>query len=464
MAKPKQSSPRSTFDLLSRGATMRDAVKESMAASSGKLKSDPGVMYDSLPSNANKMIPLADFGMQYLLNSKGLIGGRILDIIGADGVGKSTLVFTMLGWAMRHNIPSWYIETEGKPVVKERVVRCLHPDRAIAEKMFEALQFTQAFELTDAIDQLERWILTIRNPASGAAHVPLEIPCIAVLDTFSKLMAPAEAVAYDFYKKGGATTEEEAPKTAADKAKAKEKGKPKGKFRQKKEATKQELDGGSNMQHAKIAHKWTRRLPSLLTFNNCLLIIVRHQNEKVDMSGGGGSFIPLEVQDNFNRTSIGGKAFNQSCAYQLILSKEKFDFAQIRGERKAVAQINKMQLAKNSYGPNRRTLRYSVVMEPRYDTDTQHEMALDFSTGLPDVLSQTGLMSVRIKSASSIAVKELRLEDATPQQVSAALHQQPALVEDLGRRLQFAGYGSVNLETPELNPAFAPSKGEPKSE
>lgn len=445
---------------------MRDAVKEAMAASSGKLKSDAGVMYAALPSNATKLIPIQDFGFQYLMHSRGFLGGRILDIIGADGVGKSTLVFSILGWAMRHNIPSWYVETEGKPVVEERVVRCLHPDRKIAKQMFDALQFTQAFELTDAIDQIERWILTIRNPKSGAGHVPKEIPCIVVLDTFSKLMAPAEAVAYDFYKKGGATgneTEEEKAE-AKKEEKAKGKGKPKGGARQKKEPAKQELMGGSNMQHAKIAHKWCRRLPSLLTFNNCLLIIVRHQNDKVDMSGGGGSFIPLEAMDSYNRTSIGGKAFNQSGAYQLILTKEKFEFAQIRGERKAVAQINKMQLAKNSYGPNRRILRYSVVMEPRRDTETHHEMALDFSTGLADILSQTGLVSVRIKSASNIAVKELSLDDATPQQVSEALHQRPDLVEDLGRRLQFAGYGSVNFEVPDMNPAFAPSKGEPESE
>lgn len=457
MAKPKKAATGpSVFNLLDRGASFTDAVKEGLAATSGKLKSDPGVSYDALRSNANRVIPIYDFGLQYLLNSRGLIGGRILDLIGADGLGKSTLVLTIAGWAMRHNIPSFYVETEGKPVIKERVMRCLHPDRVWAEKMWNVLQWTQAFELTDAIDQLERWVLTVRNPASGPGHVPLHIPCIVILDTFSKLMSPAEAVAYDFYRKGGPTGDEESKPESGKKEDAdKKKAKPKGSARAKKAPEKQELDGGSNMQHAKIAHKWCRRLGSFLTYNNCLLIIVRHQNDKVDMSGGGGgSFIPQEVADAFNRTSIGGKAFNQSCSYQLVLSREKYETAQIQGERKRVGQIAKLTVAKNSYGPGGRYLRYNVMLEPRFDTDALQEMAIDFSVGLPEVLSQTGMISIRIKSANSIAVKELGLDDATPQQVSAALHQNPELLRDLGTRLQFAGYGRFLIEPPDLNPAF----------
>lgn len=455
-----------TFNLLTRGASFPAAVNEALAGVSGKLKMDPNVVYDALPSNQTKLIPLYDFGLQYLLHSRGLIGGRIFDIIGADGVGKSTLVFTMLGWAMRHNIPGFYVETEGKPVIKERVMRCLHPEKAWAEKMWDVLQWTQAFELTDAINKLEQWVMTVRNPKSGAGHVPLHIPCIVVLDTFSKLMSPAEAVAYDFYKQGAkASEDDDEPEEKPEKKAA---GKPKGSARggkPKKKAEKMDLDSMSNMQHAKIAHRWTRRLGSFLTYNNCLLIVVRHQNDKVDMSGGGGgSFVPLEVVDAYNRTSIGGKAFNQSCAYQLIISREKYEFAQIRGERKRVGQIAKMTVAKNSYGPGGRMLRYNVMLEPRYDTDTIQEMAVDFSVGLPDVLSQTGMVGVRIKSANSVAVKELKLDDATPQQVSAALHQNPEFMQDLATRLQFAGYGATVIEPPELNPVFIPGGMESASE
>lgn len=448
MAKQKAEAP--VFDLLARGATMRDAVKEALADKSAKLKSDPQFEFAELPSNKNKIIPLMDFGLQWALKSRGLPGGRILDIIGADGVGKSTLVFTILGWAMRHNSPGLVVESEGKPMDPDRVKRCLHPDPVIAQKMFAAISTEQAFELTDAIDKLERWVLAVRDPKSGAGHVPRDIPVVVVLDTFSKLMAPAESVAYDFYNKKLET--EESPKDKSAKAKAGEKKK------REKQPEKQELMGGSNMQHAKIAHKWTRRLPSFLTYHNCVLIVVRHQNDKVDMSaGGGGSFIPIEAQDAFNRVSIGGRAWNQSAAIQLILTREKMEFAQIRGERVAVARINRLKVSKNSYGYENRALRYSVMMVPRRDSESQQEMVLDFSPDLGDILARSGLLGVRVVNANSIAVKELGLDDATPQQVSAALHQRPDLVEDLGTRLGFFGYKDSVMPIAALNPAFIPA-------
>lgn len=462
MAKPKKTAAvaqaTSKFNLLSRGAKFGSAVKEALAESSGRLKAGSSVMFDALASNKTKLIPINDFGLQYLLNSKGFISGRIFDIIGTDGVGKSTLCFTMLGWAMRHNIPSLYVETEGKPMAKERVMRCLHPNRQLAEQMFEVLQFEEAYELTDAINKIERWVHAVRSPkASADVRIPNEVPVVVVLDTFSKLMSPKESVGFDYYKSGGATGGEDDEKEAADKKKKK----PGAKKEKKKEVM--EIDSMSNMEHAKIAHRWCRRLPSFLVHNNCFLIIVRHQNEKVDMSGGGGSFVPLEVVEGSNRTSIGGKAFGQSCAYQVVIASEKAEFAQIRGERKRVSQGAKIKVSKNSYGQGGRSLRYNVVLEPRRDTETEQEMSIDFSVGLPDVLSQTGMFAVRIKSANSVAVKELGVEDATPQDVSKALHQKPELMQDIGKRLGFEGLKDPVREVPDLNPMFASDEAEQAS-
>lgn len=407
------------------------------------------MLFNALTSNKTKMIPIYDFGLQYLLNSQGFISGRIFDIIGTDGVGKSTLCFTMLGWAMRHNIPGLYVETEGKPMAKERVMRCLHPNRKLAEQMFDVMQFEEAYEITDAINKIERWVHLVRSPKSAAdARIPIEVPVMVVLDTFSKLMSPKESVGFDYYKSGGATGGED-EETADDKKKKK----PGAKKEKKKEVM--AVDSMSNMEHAKIAHRWCRRLPSFLTHNNCFLVVVRHQNEKVDMSGGGGgSFVPLEVAEGSNRTSIGGKAFGQSCAYQVIVTTEKAEFAQIRGERKRVSQGAKLKVSKNSYGQGGRSLKYNVVLEPRHDTEDHQEQSIDFSVGLPDVLSQTGMFAVRIKSASSVAVKELGLEDATPQQVSQALHQKPELMRDVGTRLGFEGLKNPVREVPDLNPTF----------
>lgn len=446
MSKPKKvTTNNGVFNLLSRSATFTTAVRQVLAESSSRLKSTPGILYGALASNTKLFIPILDFCLAWCLNTKGFLSGRIMDIIGADGVGKTSLVFTIFGWAMRFNIPCAHVETEGKPMDEARIKRCLNTNREIAEQMFQAVSWMQSFEIIDAINQIENWLRMIRDPESGDAYVPMHIPVITALDTFSKLMAPAEAVGYSMYDE-----KEEDKKT--DKGKEAAKGR-----NEKKKKVILETGSGSNMGHAKMAHAWSRRLPSLLSKYNALLILVRHQNEAVDMSGGGGgssgggSFIPADIQEQWNRKSIGGRAFAQSAAYEIVIAREKAEFATIRGERTKVGQGAKLSIAKNSYGPDRK-VSYMLNLVPRSDTDLVQEPVIDFSPSLPDVLKSTGLLKIAINS-KEVSCAELGVEKGTFRDLSEALHKRSEIVNDLCLRLGLVASGP-NFKHPPINSIF----------
>ena len=424
-----------------RGATFTAAVQEGLSEQVDRLHHVPGVMYGTLPSNKFLMLPIKEFSLAYAMNSRGFHSGRSLSLIGADGIGKTSQIYTWFGWWIPYNIPCCHVETEGKPMDKDRILRCLHTNRALAEQMFSTITFLQAFEIVDAINQIEGWLRLIRDKKHPEAYVPEYIPAGVALDTFSKLMAPAEAVGYHMYAESEV------------KAKPGEKKKVVAKI--------QELGGGgSNFQHASLAHKWSRRLASILTKYNAFLILGRHQNDKIDMSAqmGGGSFIPADVKERSNRTSIGGKAFAQSVAYELVVTKEKLVRAQIAGQQFNTGRIARIDVTKNSYGPESRACQYTICLEPRYDTETEQEPTIDFSIGLGTILSKTLLLHI-IEKGGSVSCKELEARELSPTEFSRLFHANTKMVDDLSTALKFVGSG-LHFKVPELNTLFAPERTE----
>lgn len=441
------------FNLLSRGATFTTAIKEALVESSARLKSTPGVMYGSLASNTKLVIPIPDFTFAYIMNSRSFLSGRMMCILGADGIGKTSLVYTFFGWWIPYNMPCCHVETEGKPMEADRIRRCLHTDRAIADQMFNTISFLQSFEIVDAVDQIENWLMKIRDKEYPDSYVPDHIPAAIALDTYSKLMSPAEAVGYHVY---------EEPVEDKKSDKGKESAKERNNEKKKKIL---ELGGGSNFGHAKMAHAWSRRLPSLLTKYNAFLIIVRHQNDKVDMAqqsfhGGGGSFIPPDIKEQWNRTSIGGRAFAQSAAYEILVTRDgKADVATIRGETQKVSQSAKIAVTKTSYGPGSRSCHYMLNWVPRHDTETYQEPTIDFAGSLPDILKHTGLVRIDIKNKGDVSCKELDLENVSPRQLADCLNKRPDVFNDLCMRLGLVASGPT-FKSPPINPIFS-LEGEP---
>ena len=439
MAKEKTGGAK-PFNILAQGAAIVDATRESL----GRSASD--VLMVGTPNKPKNILPLASFSFQNILKARGLVTGTIMDILGADGIGKTSLSYYLMGQAMAANGVCLYIETEGKPLDRSRAERCLHPNRKIAAQMYDAIYQEPARELREAANKIETWILQMRAPGT---KVPPSSPLVIFLDTFSKLMSPTEAAGFAAY-----ATESDEEKLKKKEKEKEKKAKAKGKVVEKKEAKEKvdeskELGAGSNFGHAKLSQEWSRRLPYFLSRYNAILVLVRHQNDKIEMGGGGGGMVlTAEQKDAFNRTSIGGRAWLQSAAYGIILSRLDFVKSQIAGETVKTALNIKMSLAKNGWGPLAEG-KYRLTLVPRQDTEDWFEPAISFDPWLPELIAKKKLMKVSVKNATTVISTEFnpggRSEEIPLDRFIDLFYSDPNRVAELGRQLGFAHFDEFTI-------------------
>jgi len=330
--KKKDKTPES-FNLLD-DVDFSSQVKETMLAMASKRKASTTVT--SMSDLRRDYIEVDSIYLQATIGMCGFPAGTLLEILGQDGVGKSSLVFTIAGQAMAKGSPFFYVETEGKPMNNERVARCLCPDPTLADKMFSKITIQTCDDIPSMVSALEDFVDVCRNQIG----VPSTTPLVCAVDSFSKLMSPTESIGRSFY--GGDVKKNE---FGTDKV---------------------------NFGHSKFAHQWCRILPSWLKQNNVFLIIVSHQNQQVSTGFGGGAFISPEVSATFNRTKIGGNAFNQNAALQLILTRKGV----AKNGTEKVGSIVKCTVAKNSYGPEGGFLEFEIVGKPYLDTESWKQPSL----------------------------------------------------------------------------------------
>ena len=116
---------------------------------------------------------------------------KIIDIIGAEGIGKTTFVMDLLGGAMDVGCPALYIECESKQIPPARAMRALHPYMPRAFKMLNRLR-VEPVNSGSHVEVMKDFVYIARGTkgSKDTPRVPMHVPIIIAVDPWSKLLNP----------------------------------------------------------------------------------------------------------------------------------------------------------------------------------------------------------------------------------------------------------------------------------
>lgn len=292
----------------------------------------------------------------------GLPHRSVIEIMGEDTIGKSTLLYTIGGHAMMQGSPFFVAETEEKLPSADRIKQALHTNPAMAEKLFKKIVISKTDDIASSKQEIEEFVRACRYDLG----VPRTVPIVVGLDTFSKLLSPNKA-------KGRSAYDTKSEKVGVEFGESK-----------------------VDFSRAKAAHEWCCEIPAWLRKENVIFIILSHQNQKVQTQqqgkGGGGSFIDPQALAGYNRTKPGGNAFNQTVALQLVLT---YKGMLKRSGNQKVGSTTKVTIVKNSFGPRYAGMDFDVISDPWRDTDTLRQPAICFARPTMDWLAEDNQMGIK---------------------------------------------------------------------
>jgi hypothetical protein len=243
-------------------------------------------------------------------------------------------------------------------------------------------------------------------------RVPMHVPIVIAVDPWSKLLNPDEAAG--FYNYGDNMSD------------AKKK-----KFK--------EISEGSNLGHAKWAHKWCRLLPAFLKQYNVVLIVVNHQNDKIDMGGSAPSFMSPETSALYNKTTLGGKALRQNTALTLILSRKGLAK---NGSGDITGNLITCRIAKNSLGHGDVKFHYELRSGHYNDTLTRLDPAINYNIGFATMCAEQKWMSTSVKG-SKFSSPVLGVAEVSADEFCEAFEANQGIKFNLGKQLGINGYIDV---------------------
>lgn len=414
--------PTSSFDLLNGSNNVIEQGNESMHMLRARRKLEP-TNIRTLSQVKRNVIPIPHFFLQFLFGSAYIQSRSLMEVIGKEGIGKSTLMLWLMGNAASSaNVPSHYQESEAKPMVEEQILRILNSDPVIARAIISrAIAYEQVFEIKQSVDLLDDWVMTMR----GNTHVnkkgllPRENPLFGGIDTWSKFMSPGQAAGYydygDYMK--------------ADQVK-----------------NLKSVGEGSNLEHSKLAAWWCRRLPYFLSHYNVLLMLNSHQNAKIDMSGSSSA--SRDPGPLWNKVKIGGYAFNQNAAYQIIMAPG----GQAKQGDIVTGHMVRMRMDKNSYAPGGRQIEFELRTNYRFDTTTSKECPIRFDESMAKWMADNKYLGTKADK-KLYTCDALGVAGAEAEVLSKALHANDAVRAKLAAELQISGYeDKLDLDAPVIDP------------
>jgi hypothetical protein len=395
------------FNFLEQSESIMETVQDTVMTLAARRKNRP-TQFRSMADVRKEMLQVDDILLQYLFDNPGIPQGALVEIIGAESTGKSTLVHYIEAAALLRGCPVYHQECENKPLMVNHVARIMSGDPVMGKRLVKAIHFDTARSLEESYEKLMDWIFIMRGQETAgrkaAVTIPLHVPLVAVIDPWGKLMSKDEAAG--FYDFGKNMTEKEKP-----------------------------LLELSNLGHSKAAHRWVRRLPYVLGDLNVILIIVQHQNTKVDMSGAG-SPMSAEAGAMYNTTKIGGKGFDQLDSMQIILGRKGL-VKDSSGT--AIGKTIRARMNKSSYGAESRVVEYDLINDGYKDAGGRLDRVLRFDRTTTDFLLEKGVLDMSVK-LRRVTCPPLELAGASYKEFYATLLANREVLSDVCKKLKIKGY------------------------
>jgi len=368
-----------------------------------------------------KQLPFPHFLMQWHADSFGYPASGLVNFVGDAGCGKTTKALSDAGHIMlERNSPVLYMSCEGKDktMSRDRMLRCMHSDPLTALKLLDNVSIEYTKSVLQLMPQLTNWAKVQRQGVpgkGGIAGIPMDIPLIAIVDPFSRLMNAMESQGNIEWDKVGKEQRHE-PGTAK-----------------------------MNLGHAKFASDFCRWLQGFVDEFNVLLFLCHSRTEDVDTSGAAARATQgmSEWKSKLVRYKfIGGSAFESLASMTYIMTSTetiKHPIKKIITGRRV-----RCRLKKQSHGVGERFCSWELRMEHgEFDTPEYLDPPIQYSEGLCDMLQEQKLLGTRIGDDGLVTVADLGFRGLTPRHVDNYLHGHPELLTQLGRQLNINGYVNI---------------------
>lgn len=285
------------------------------------------------------IIPFDVLTFQNMLGSVGFRYPCAIEIVAQESVGSTTFIFDWIGRLLDIGCYVVYCECENKQMDARRIHRLLDRDPAVATIKLNAIEFTSARSLNELDNTLRQTVADLRKRCDKDPHTKGN-PIFFVADPWGGLKSKGEAKGNSDWGLA-ANAKKETPKDTME---------------------------GSNFEHAKHASGMARWLPEFMEENNCTVVFLNKQNDKIDMQAKPtpGFLTPSPMR---NDTRIGGRALKRLCAYRMTMMA-KDDIRTKAGDKRVIGHNLRIMMVKSSYGPRCRTVEATVYFDAFEDSDS----------------------------------------------------------------------------------------------
>jgi hypothetical protein len=397
---PAVSKP-SPFNIFSKSFQASQSEAHARLEAVRKSKAIPIRKYEEF---TKALLPLPHMLLEYLLANRGIPERTLVTVLGKHGTGKSSLAVYVLGYWMRNNIYSGYIETEEKFLTSSRARRIISPDPEEAQRILDIVPMMRVNSHRQFGDAVHDWLQTTRGTNGiNKSPVPMTVPIALFCDTTSKLMTEAQST--DILVGYGA-----AAKKAKDDEKKEKDKKAKDPFAEKKAKKPEFVNAADNkvLDAGRFWAPWVKQATGELTINNAVLWLCSHTDTKIDMQQKYTPFqLPESYKELTSKSFPGSNALMQTSVFVINLFTQA-EWAPGKGQEKE-GKVVRARCGKSSVSPTSREIEFILRYggHERYDYEGYQSPVFLFDEAFAELLLEKGVLGLKAKESRGNAPKAL---------------------------------------------------------